>query len=483
MTKDVIVIGAGIGGLTAGAYLAKAGIDVLMLERSEKAGGYCGSFRREGFIFDDAVHYLNNLGPSGALRRICEELDISVESVPIIRIDPSDRLQMPGFRFAIYSDINKTISKLQNLFPSERDNIRRFFTLINNFKFADLYVRYSKSTFQDILDGFFNSSQLKAGLGILATTMGLLPDELSALAGLAYYKGSILDGGYHAIGGAQTFTNTLVNKFEGFGGSLRFSAEVKRIIVTNRSVRGVELNDGTIINCRLLVSNCDVTRTFLDLVGEDSIDKHFLRQLMEMQPSLSNFIVYLGIKERLTSDVPACCNYWCFPFENCRQASIDITADDRSTGFIHLSLPSLHDRSLAPENHESIMLFAGASFKNKEYWDDNKDRLTDVMIERASQVIPNLRKRIVMKFSATPYTLLRYTLNRGGSYRGWAPTLKQTKLDLVPQKTSIKGLLLAGHWITSPVGHGGVSMVAISGRNAAKAATQILKKRRAVMTW
>ena len=125
---DVIVIGSGIGGLTAGAYLAKSGFKVLIVERAKKVGGYCGSFTRNGFTFDEAVHYVNNLGPTGFLRAICHELNIE-QILEVITIDPSDRLIMPGICITIYHDVTRTIKELSGLFPEESTAIRKFFNL------------------------------------------------------------------------------------------------------------------------------------------------------------------------------------------------------------------------------------------------------------------------------------------------------------------------------------------------------------------
>ncbi len=475
LEKDVVIIGAGIGGLTAGAYLAKAGINVTIFERSSKPGGYCGSFSREGFIFDDAVHYINNMGSKGMLRQICEELGL-LDRLRIIRIDPSDHLEMQGIRFSVFNDIGKTVSVLQNIFKKEQKSIADFFEMVKNFDFLKLYARYHQKSFQDILDEYFQSIELKTALGIFGATLGLLPDQLSALAALAYYRGSILDGGYHPIGGAQQFANVLADRFESYGGKLELKTSVKKILITNHgNIKGVELKDGSRVRSRAVISNCDATQTFTLLIDQKHISSDFRKSIFALKPSLSNFIVYLGIRGEISHDVPRCCNLWYLPFDDYRKTSVDITLDDRPDGFVHISFPSLHDRTMAPTGYHNIMIFTGASFKDKDYWESNKNRLTDVLIERASHTIPDLKNRIAIKFPATPHTLLKYTFNREGSYRGWAPTIEQSKLGLVPQKTMIRGLFLAGHWITTPIGHGGVSMVAQSGKNAARSVLSFLK--------
>ncbi len=472
---DVIVIGSGIGGLTAGAYLAKSGFKVLIVERAKKVGGYCGSFTRNGFTFDEAVHYVNNLGPTGFLRAICHELNIE-QILEVITIDPSDRLIMPGICITIYHDVTRTIKELSGLFPEESTAIRKFFNLVSSFSFTALYVKYKSRTFKEVLDGYFRDRRLKTALGLFATTMGLTADKLSALSALAYYKGSILDGGYHPVGGAQSFANALCRRFLRSGGQLFLCKTVKRILVKGNCVKGVELEDKSLLAARAVIANCDATQTFINLIGEELLDRPFIRRLRSLTPSASTLVVYLGIERLLKGVVPDCCNLWYFPYEDIQMGSIDMVKDDRPDGFVHIGLSSLHDRTMAPEGGESLVLFCGASYQSPEYWQENKERLSDVLIERATKVIPQIRNAVRVKLPASPHTLFKYTLNRSGAYRGWEPTLRQTEANLMPQKTVVRGLYLAGHWVTTPVGNGGVSMVAQSGRNAARAVTRFLHR-------
>ncbi len=473
---EVIVIGAGIGGLTAGTYLAKSGCRVLIVEQARKVGGYCGSFDRGGYRFDEAVHYINNFGPRGFLRNICRELGIE-DRVQVLTIDPSDRLVMPGIQVAISHDVQRTVEEISKTFPREASSIKRFFHMITDFDFSALYVKCRRMTFQQLLDEYFQDRRLKTALGLFATTMGLTADKLAALSALAYYKGSILDGGYHPVGGAQTFSNALQDRFVELGGELMLGKKVASIQVSGGQARGVTLEDGTRLAARAIISNCDATQTFTKLIGEESVGTRFIQRLKKLKPSASTLVVYLGVNRLLQGEVPDCCNLWYFPYEDSSLGSINIVEDDRKNGFVHIGLSSLHDRTMAPSNCESLVLFCGATFKTEKYWSAHRQRLADILVERACQAIPRIRDAIQIKLPATPYTLFRYTLNRNGAYRGWEPTTNQAQASLVPQKTDIDGLYLAGHWVTTPVGNGGVSMVAQSGKNAARLVAQSFRHR------
>lgn len=472
---DGIVIGSGISGMTASAYLAKAGLKILLIEQREKVGGYCGSFEREGFIFDEAVHYLNNMGPGGLLRKICQELGIT-RKIKFIQINPSDRVFISNMEVRFYSDKKRTIEELRRLFPKQKQGIESFFHLVDSFDTPSKYFAYKNLVFKELLDDLFSDESIKTTFSLPAATLGLPATKLSALSALAYYRGSILGGAYHPIGGAQAFSNVLCQQFLLFGGELLLSKTVKRILVSRRSVKGVELSDGTRLSSSFVVAACDATQIFSGLLTQNRNRSYLTDVVKRLCPSTSTFIVYLGLRKPLTDLVPIGGNIWYFPNKKMDESSLDISVDQRQDGFVNIVLSSLHDRNMAPLGCATLLLFSGASFQDSKYWSENRERISDILVRRAEHVIPKLSSVIRIKISATPHTLHRYTLNREGAYRGWSPTPDQTRWGLVPQKTDLNGLYLAGHWTTTQVGNGGVSMVAQSGKNIARAIINALKQ-------
>ncbi len=464
---DVIIIGSGIGGLTAGAYLAKSGLRLRIVERAEKVGGYCGTFVRDDYRFDEAVHYINNLGPGGFLRQICEELELN-RLVSFIAIDPSDVLLMPGLQISIQRDVDATVENISAVFPEDAKSVQNFFSLIKGFDFAFLYATWSGKTFQELLDRLFHNQRLKTVLGLFATTMGLPPTKLSALSALAYYRGSILDGGYHPVGGAQSFSDALSSRFKSYGGQLTLKNGARRILVASGKVQGVELESGEIVYARTVISNCDATQTFEQLLGEDHVGRTLLKRLRGLKPSLSTLVAYLGVELELKQCVPDCCNLWYFPYSDLQSGSIDIVEDSRLDGYVHIGFSSLHDRTMAPKGCESLVVFSGASYRTQKFWAEHKEQLGNVLVERVCRIIPQLYGKIRVKLFASPVTLYRYTLNREGAYRGWEITPDQAEWGVVPEKNNIEGLYLTGHWVTTPIGNGGVSSVAQLGRSLAK---------------
>src|SRR5574337_345964 len=128
---DAIIIGAGIGGLVCGCYLAKAGMKVLIAEQHFKPGGYCSSFRRGAYVFDAAAHCFGGYRTEGVTRRIFEDLALD-KVLKIVQANPSNIVTTPEYRIGFWIDPQRTLDDLLAYFPSERKNIENFFSFLAN---------------------------------------------------------------------------------------------------------------------------------------------------------------------------------------------------------------------------------------------------------------------------------------------------------------------------------------------------------------
>src|SRR3990170_1777727 len=121
---DVIIIGAGIAGLVCGAFLAKSGKKVLIIEQHSIPGGYCTSFKRKGFIFDAAVHHIGGGGKWRVVGRGLKELDININ---FLQLDPMDSINFPSFSIDVPAEIDDYVDLLKKRFPSESEKLSLFF--------------------------------------------------------------------------------------------------------------------------------------------------------------------------------------------------------------------------------------------------------------------------------------------------------------------------------------------------------------------
>lgn len=454
---DAIIIGAGIGGLVCGCYLAKAGMKVLICEQHYKPGGYCTSFKRKGFTFDAAADCFGAYRKDGITRKVFEELGID-KRLNIIRFDPPSIILTPDYRIPFWNDLEKTIKEFQTAFPEESNNIRNFFYFLSNSNPIS-FSKIRNWTFKNLLDFYFTNDRLKAVLSFPLLAIGGLPPSLmSAFMGAKFFSEFFLDGGYYPIGGMQALPDTLAKRFQEFGGELRLSSTVKKIRVKDKHVTGVVTEKDGFIPSKLVVSNCDARLTFLALIGKEKLKKNFCYKLKKMIPSISNFISYLALDHNFQFSQKAGSALFFFPHYNIYNAYLAMKNGDIESYGGHALRVSL--------NRSTMNIIVPVAYKNAMYWKRNKYKVLDLIINRVEKYsVPNLSQHIIYKEAATPYTLYRYTFNYKGASYGWEGRLSQFALSDFSKPSFIKNLYLTGHWTTFGVGISGVTYV---GYNTAK---------------
>lgn len=455
---DVIVIGAGIGGLVCGTFLAKNGKKVLISEQHNIHGGYCTSFKRKGFTFDSAVHHIGACGKWGIVGRCFNELNVDMD---FYHLDPMDTLVFPSERIEIPADIEKYKGYLQERFPLEKDNVASFFkefiklywSIINNKEDSPFISKYKDQTYSNTLDNFFSDLQLKAILAGQWGYIGALPDEASTPAVCQMLINYLKDGAYFPIGGTQVFANAILKRFVDLEGEIILSSKVAKIFTKGDKVYGVALEDGKEIVADTVVSNVDAKQTFNSLL-DCKVSGDFAKKIESMKESTSFFLLYLGMSSKIDlttlkrgfyykTDSPFTKNNW-----------------------MYISVPTEIDQTLAPENKQIIFTLVSLDkdYEEIDDWKALKDNLIESTIDYLEGFVPKLRDCIEVIDAATPKTLERYTLNSKGAAYGWAATTDQTLWNRLPHTTPLEGLYLAGHW-TNP--GPGICAVVSSGWRAA----------------
>ncbi|VUT26412.1 MAG: hypothetical protein MASP_01491 [Candidatus Methanolliviera sp. GoM_asphalt] len=465
---DVIIIGAGIGGLTCGSYLAKAGKKVLICEQQSKPGGCCTSFKRDEFTFEASIHWLSGLGKGKFIYKILEELEIQ-DKIEFIRFDPVYRLIGKDFELVLSSDIAKFEEDLVSMFPAERKSIHKLISKCASIAKHPLkMLRYMKKTNEEIIDPLFRDQKLKKILYRLMPPKYSLSNQIGMVS-----KG---DYRYPKKGTSQALSNLLAETFQANGGDLSLNTMVNKILIENGVARGVELPNGEQIKASYVISNGDARLTFLKLVGKEWLSEEFIKEL-KREVCASLFLVSLGmdldLKEtRFGGEMI----HYILDLD-------ELETSDPNKCPIELIIYSNRDPSLAPPGKSTVAIAAGIPYDYMNKWKSEdgergeeyrklKEEVADHLIKTAENVIPGLSEHIVCKDIATPLTYERYTLNSKGSMMGWDPTPENMRkmFKMRKQDTPIKNLYQVGHW-TFP--GGGVPTVMISGKNCAK---QVLRK-------
>lgn len=472
---DVSIIGAGISGLICGSLLAKRGLKVAIFEQHYQPGGYCSSFLRDGFRFDVSV--LQDCDRADRFGSILDSLGV-YDKMNIARRNPSFILMNDHEQLSIYNDFSVTIDELKKRYKTEKNGIEQFFVYLTKEPFLSLYQKRSEKLKVHI-DRCLNDINLKRIIYLMFSQIGISPDRASILTASMYFRNLILRGGYHAEGGLSDFIDTIVNKFRKFGGELFLSSCVERLIVQNSVIKGVELNGQVQIESDFVVSACDATQTYQKLMGTSELDgnRKQVSLMKKLRPSISVFTVYLGIKDALADLLPRCSGIWyslCSGIENPWDTR-RLLNDFKGNIFVYFN-SFLRESSTKRSCDISASLDVLVPYVNSEFWEKNKSVITSNVLKSAENLFGKIRIEKCIKAIATPLTYEKFTLNRNGAMRGWAPIISGIKKLSVPQISEITNLILAGHWVTTPAGEAGLPMAAYTGETAAKIILREYKK-------
>lgn len=449
---DAVIIGAGISGLVCGCYLAKAGMKVLIAEQHSKPGGYCTSFRRKGFTFDAAAHSFGGYREGGVVRRVFDELGVS-KRIVIRRLDPSDTIISPDCEVSFWKDSRRTVKCFQEAFPDESANIEGFFLSLIEPKSASL-IRTRHWTVRNLLDTHFRDERLKALLSFpLFGNGGLPPSLMSAFAGAKIFTEFLLDGGYYPERTMQDLPDALAMIFKASGGTLLCSHPVKKIETKDNKIRGVVLAASDFVPANCVVSSCDAMQTFSRLLSPSVITEDRRNLIHDMVPSLSMFVLYLGMDGHVGKSLDPGTNLWFMPHYSIED--MYLRAQRRTPENVGEFMARL-----SPDG-KTLLAFINAAFDTCTSWHSMKESLRESLIRRIEQSIsPELSSHIIYSDSATPLTLQRYTLNQKGAAYGWACTPAQFAIPGMRKPASIYGLYLTGHWTTHAQGIPGVIYLA-----------------------
>jgi phytoene dehydrogenase-like protein len=440
---DVIIIGAGISGLICACYLAKAGMKVLVVEQHDKPGGYFTSFKRKGFLFDAAAHSFGNYREGGHVRKILTEIGVD-KIVKIKRFDPSNIIITPDLKVTLWNDKKTTVAHLASIFPEEKNNIINYYDFLtseNQFEFAKL----KDKTFGSLLRTFFRDEKL---INLIAAPVfgsgGLPPSSMHSFIGSKIFSEFIIDGGYYPEGGMQNISNALDYIVKQNKGTIFYKRCVKKILCKNRRAMGVKLDNNEVLLSKYVISACDMTQTFKTFLGKRMVGDQVNRNLNNMSPSLSFFILYIGLEKPFKGLPPRGTNMWYLPYYDLDEIYHNITQCNFDKAGMYLL-------RVSPDKRTLLASFL-APFKTESFWRQHKKGIAQDFLNKIEDLIPNLKKHIVYFDAATPATLYRYTRNYKGAAFGWEKTPSQTFDPLFSRATFVPGLYLTGHWTSTAYG-------------------------------
>ena len=475
---DNIVIGTGIGGLTAGLDLAKKGHSVLLLEAGKQFGGMLNPFARRKYHFDVGIHYVGEAGPKQAMRRILDSLGLDEIQFREINPDCIDRYVFDGYEVPLVKGIDRWGDILCEDFPKERDAIRKFLELMKacgnlnrmfmkglSWKplsralgFAPDLVRVVRAPFSDLLERYFNDPLLRNAFAGPGGDIGLPPSRASSFA-MIMVLNHLLGGAYYPMGGSGAMRDAYVSALKAHGAELLRNQLVTQIKALSGGRFVVTTAKDDRFESRSVISNADATQT-LDLIEGITPSRSFTRKASQFKPSLGSFCVFVGTDLDLNKTQVTDANIWHYGTNDLEtgyaQARSGQLPEDP---FFFLTAPTLKDpeSKRAPAGHHTVEMltfvptapfrpyFDKPAMRRGEEYERTKNEYTDRLLERAELYTPGLRDHIIVKEAATPATVWHFVRGRDGGIYGPDHTPDQMLLGrLRPNSAGIEGLYLAG---------------------------------------
>lgn len=443
MKYDIIIIGAGLGGLTAAAKLAKEGKKVLLLEQHDRVGGCATTFRRKDYTLEVGLHEMDGPSAKDLKVKIFRDLGIQ-ERFTLLQLPEFYRFVNDRVDFVMPHQADEAILRLVERFPAEEAGIRIYFDYLLNYrKYAAEMASQSEKSLGDFLDEHIHNDDLKL---VLLGNLGYFHDDPYSIS-LAYYliaQGSYFGGSASFVkGGSQVLCNALMSVVLDMGGEVKLNTLVTKILIEHDKAIGVDYQfkstNYTDFATEIIV-NASVPRLANELLPETHA-KALKEAILDVKIGASLLTVYFGFKTPLKE--LGNIFYSTFVFHSSIKTMKDVVknnhADFDVRGFTLVDYSQI-DAQLSPEGKSvgavcCIDYAADWEGLDPTSYRQRKSEVASQIIRRCEEIIPGFSQAVEYVEVATPLTVQRYTLNPEGAVYGFAqnPGKSQEYLSKLPQ--------------------------------------------------
>ena len=476
---DVLVVGSGIGGLTAAACLSKMGKKVCVLEQHYTAGGFTHSYDRNGYEWDVGVHYIGDMGHEKTLgRRLFDYVtDGRLEWEPMD--DHFDRVFLGDEHWDLVAGKQAYRDALVHAFPGEEQAIDTYLEYMRSVKpgirlmtlrkilppwlakrIASRPVPgYFNRTTREVLESLTSNQKLIAVMTTQWGDLGLPPARSSFIMHSMVAQ-HYLHGGYYPVGGASRMAETILPVIRAGGGEVFTYASVEKILAGKNGAEGVLMADGNEIRAPVVISNAGVFNTFSVLLDREVSEKAgYPARLERVRPSVASICLYVGLKQTAGELGLPKTNFWVYPSEHYERDLDAYMADpERDIPLAYISFPSAKDPSFTDRYpgratievvafgpHEWFDKWAGTTWgKRGEDYEALKEKLSQRLLRKLYDRLPGLEGKIdyyELSTSLSTDWFCRYTQ---GEIYGLDHDPQRFEQDWLKPKTDIPGLYLAG---------------------------------------
>lgn len=483
--KKIIIVGAGIAGLSAGCYLQINGYDTEIFEAHNIPGGLCTGWNRKGYLIEGCIHGLLGSDSTHPLYKLWSEL-IEMDKLKFVNPDIKHLyLFEDGRRFIQYANLEKLQKNMMETAPEDEKVINEF--IRDTKKFQSFQMSYHKpKEFLDLrgklkmLKALPLFSVMKKWINVSAQDFSKrfknpqMQDVVKHFSSPILFEMFVLSEmdlkrcGYPTIG-SRKFSKLFEEKYLGCAGNIHYKRRVCKVMIEDNKAVGIVLENGEKHYADIVISAADGKTTVFNLLDGKYISETIKKEYNQADLNPSKIQVSLGVNNAFED--------WPHTVKVVLPSLYTISDGSKYNSFDVLIYNYME--GLAPEN--KTLLVIQLDTKNGEYWSAlrdmdkekyqmEKEKITEDLISILDRRIGGIKNNIEMTDVATPATYIRYTGNWNGSIQGWA---NENIFKANPFKKELPGLknfFMIGQWVEPG---GGVPNVFKSGRDL----TQIICKK------
>ncbi|MBQ3635406.1 MAG: NAD(P)/FAD-dependent oxidoreductase [Bacteroidales bacterium] len=464
MKRTVVIVGGGLGGLFAGAMLAKEGIGVTVIEKNRTIGGGLQTFERFGEEFDTGMHVLGGMRKGGSVWRICEYLGIA-DKLRLMDVSDtcSDKIYFAedGSSYEVGSGEEGFVKTLAAYFPEEEANIRQYVEAIvgmaGKVDLFNLRPSSAQLSMMPTSDGFLKPADeyiaqfvKDARLRMLLAYKsphyggvgGKTPAYIHAIVSTLYIKGST-----RFVGGSGQMATLLAGVIRENGGEVVAGDGVSHIEVEDKTVREVRTESGNVYRADYYISAIHPC-TMFGLLSDKALPKSYRDRLNSIPNSISAFSLYIKMKAGA------------FPFMNYSEYYLAKGADvwgfsgagEWLRGFIMMTPPVEGQGTYS----DTVVVVAPMAFENVRQWEYTtvgrrgeeylawKRARVEELLGHIEEIHPRFREKVEAVEASSPLTIRDYYGVKEGSMCGFSKDCNDMMQSQVPVVTKVKNLLLTG---------------------------------------
>ena len=507
-----ILIGSGMGCLSAAAILAKEGHRVLVLEQHYTAGGFTHVFKRKGYEWDVGIHYIGDMQrPKSAMKKLFDYVtDGTLKWADMGEV--YDRIIIGSRSYDLVKGLENFKKKLIDHFPEEKEAILKYIDLVfaANRTAGKFYInkalppflskllyrwmtkpffKFSDQTTDEVLRKLTKNEELIKVLSGQYGDYGLPPKESSFFMHSTVVK-HYFDGGSFPVGGSSQIVKTIDPVIEASGGTILINAEVDQVIIENNKAMGVKMSDGKTISSTYVISGAGIVTTYEKLLPNDIVQKHgLISQLKKVKPSVSHACLYIGLEGSPEELGLPKTNLWLYPEGLDHDQCVKNYTEDIEQEFpvVYVSFPAAKDpdwsnRYPGKSTIDIITLLPYEVFsdwenskwmKRGDSYEELKERISQRLLEKLYEQLPQVKGKIRHYELSSPLSTKHFMNYSKGEIYGLDHSPSRFRQKFLVPRTPLKNFYLTGQGIVT-AGVGGalfaglLTASAMTGKNFMK---------------